>query len=77
MKLEKILDLRDLNRIKNKIQKMWRIMVNTLADACNQMKNAERAKMKEVIISPASNLFQRILSLVGFIQETIFVEPIF
>lgn len=36
-------------------------MVNTLADACNQMKNAERAKMKEVIISPASNLFQRIL----------------
>ena len=38
-------------------------MTNTLADACNQMKNAERAKMKEVIISPASNLFQRILRI--------------
>ncbi len=38
-------------------------MTNTLADACNQMKNAERAKMKEVIISPASNLFQRVLRI--------------
>lgn len=38
-------------------------MVNTLADACNQMKNAEFAKKKEVIIRPASKLLQRVLRI--------------
>jgi len=38
-------------------------MVNTLADACNQLKNAEFAKRKEVIVSPASKLLQRVLRI--------------
>ncbi|MBD3255456.1 MAG: 30S ribosomal protein S8 [Candidatus Lokiarchaeota archaeon] len=38
-------------------------MVNTLADAMNMIKNAERARQKELIISPASNLLQRILRI--------------
>lgn len=38
-------------------------MVNTLADACNQLKNAEFARMKEVIITPASKLLQRVLRI--------------
>ena len=38
-------------------------MVNTLADMANMLKNAEFAKKKEVIISPASNLIQRILRI--------------
>ena len=38
-------------------------MVNTLADACNQLKNAEFAKKKEVIITPASKLLQRVLRI--------------
>jgi small subunit ribosomal protein S8 len=38
-------------------------MVNTLADACNQLKNAEFAKKKEVIIKPASKLLQRVLRI--------------
>jgi len=36
---------------------------NTLADACNMIKNAEFARRKEVIISPASKLLQRILRI--------------
>lgn len=38
-------------------------MVNTVADACNVLKNAEMARKKEVVISPASNLIQRILRI--------------
>lgn len=38
-------------------------MVNTLADACNQLKNAEFAKKKEVIIRPAPKLLQRVLRI--------------
>ncbi len=38
-------------------------MVNTLADAMVAIKNAERARQKEVIISPASKLIQRILRI--------------
>jgi small subunit ribosomal protein S8 len=38
-------------------------MVNTLADTCNQLKNAEFARKKEVIIDPASNLIQRVLRI--------------
>jgi small subunit ribosomal protein S8 len=36
-------------------------VVNTIADAMNMLRNAERARKKEVIISPASNLIQKIL----------------
>lgn len=36
-------------------------LVNTLADAMNMMRNAERARKKEVILSPASQLIQKIL----------------
>ncbi|MFX1338223.1 MAG: 30S ribosomal protein S8 [Promethearchaeota archaeon] len=38
-------------------------MVNTLANMANMLKNAEFARKKEVIISPASNLIQRILRI--------------
>jgi small subunit ribosomal protein S8 len=38
-------------------------MVNTLADMANMLKNAEFARKKEVIVSPASNLIQRILRI--------------
>jgi small subunit ribosomal protein S8 len=38
-------------------------MTNTIADAMNILKNAEMARKKEVIISPASNLLQRILRI--------------
>jgi small subunit ribosomal protein S8 len=38
-------------------------MTNTIADSLNMMKNAEMARKKEVIISPASNLLQRILRI--------------
>ncbi|TXT65949.1 MAG: 30S ribosomal protein S8 [Promethearchaeota archaeon] len=38
-------------------------MVNTLADALNVIKNAERARQKEVIVSPASKLIQRVLRI--------------
>ena len=38
-------------------------MVNTIADACNMLKNAERARKKEVIISPASKELQKILRI--------------
>lgn len=38
-------------------------MTNTLNDACNMLKNAERAKIKEVIISPASTLIQKVLRI--------------
>ena len=38
-------------------------MVNTLADAMVVIKNAERARQKEVVITPASKLMQRILRI--------------
>lgn len=38
-------------------------MTNTLADACNQILNAEKAKKKDVIISPASKLLQHVLRI--------------
>lgn len=38
-------------------------MTNTLADACNMLKNAEMARKKEVIVGPASKLIQRILRI--------------
>jgi small subunit ribosomal protein S8 len=38
-------------------------MTNTIADAMNMLKNAEMARKKEVVISPASNLLQRILRI--------------
>ena len=38
-------------------------MVNTLADACNMLKNAEYARKKNVVITPASKLLQRILRI--------------
>ena len=38
-------------------------MANTIADSMNMLKNAEMARKKEVIISPASNLLQRILRI--------------
>ncbi|MHA1293251.1 MAG: 30S ribosomal protein S8 [Promethearchaeota archaeon] len=38
-------------------------MVNRLADACNMLKNAKKKKKKEVIISPASKLLQRVLRI--------------
>jgi small subunit ribosomal protein S8 len=38
-------------------------MTNTVADAMNILKNAEMARKKEVVISPASNLLQRILRI--------------
>ncbi len=38
-------------------------MVNTVSDACCALKNAERARKREVIISPASNLLQQILRI--------------
>lgn len=38
-------------------------MTNTIADSMNMLKNAEMARKKEVTISPASNLLQRILRI--------------
>lgn len=38
-------------------------MVNSLADTCCVLKNAERARKKEVIISPASKVIQQILRI--------------
>ncbi len=38
-------------------------MVNTIADACNMIKNAELARRTEVIVSPASKLLQRVLRI--------------
>ena len=38
-------------------------MTNTIADAMNILKNAEMARKKEVVISPASSLLQRILRI--------------
>jgi len=38
-------------------------LTNTLADACNAIKNAERARKKEVVVSPASKLLQRVLRI--------------
>ncbi len=38
-------------------------MVNSLADTCCALKNAERARKKEVIISPASKVIQQILRI--------------
>ena len=38
-------------------------MVNTLADSMNMLKNAEFARKKEVTISPASKLLQKVLRI--------------
>ncbi len=38
-------------------------MVNTLADACCALKNAERARKKEVVICPASKVLQHVLRI--------------
>ena len=38
-------------------------MANTIADACCALKNAERARKTEVIISPASKVLQEILRI--------------
>ena len=38
-------------------------MTNTIADSMNMLKTAEMARKKEVVISPASNLVQRILRI--------------
>ena len=38
-------------------------MTNTLTDMCNDLKNAEKARKKEVIISPASKVLQQILRI--------------
>jgi small subunit ribosomal protein S8 len=38
-------------------------MPNTIADSMNMIKTAEMARKKEVIISPASNLLQRVLRI--------------
>jgi len=38
-------------------------LVNSLADTCCVLKNAERARKKEVIISPASKVIQQILRI--------------
>ena len=38
-------------------------MPNTIADACCALKNAERARKKEVVISPASKVLQQILRI--------------
>jgi len=38
-------------------------LVNSLADTCCVLKNAERARKKEVIISPASKVIQQVLRI--------------
>jgi small subunit ribosomal protein S8 len=38
-------------------------MVNSLADVCSQIKNAEFARKKEVIVAPASKLIQMVLRI--------------
>ena len=38
-------------------------MTNTIADACCALKNAERARKNEIIISPASKVLQQILRI--------------
>lgn len=38
-------------------------MVNSLADACCALKNAERARKNEVTITPASNVLQQVLRI--------------
>lgn len=38
-------------------------MVNTLADAMNMIKNAERARKNVVVISPASKILQQVLRI--------------
>jgi small subunit ribosomal protein S8 len=38
-------------------------MTNTIADACCALKNAEKARKKEVVISPASKVLQQILRI--------------
>ncbi|MFX1353661.1 MAG: 30S ribosomal protein S8 [Promethearchaeota archaeon] len=51
------MDLKDLIKVKNEVKKL----VNTIANAMNMINNAEKAKKKEIIISPASKLIQKIL----------------
>jgi len=38
-------------------------VTNTLADSMNMLKNAENARKKEVVISPASKILQRVLRI--------------
>jgi len=38
-------------------------MANTLADSMNMIKNAERARKNEVVISPASKILQQVLRI--------------
>jgi len=38
-------------------------MANTLADACCALKNAERARKNEVMISPASKILQQVFRI--------------
>ncbi len=38
-------------------------MTNTIADACCALKNAEKARKKEVVITPASKVLQQILRI--------------
>ncbi|MFX1389873.1 MAG: 30S ribosomal protein S8 [Promethearchaeota archaeon] len=38
-------------------------MADTIADACCAIKNAERARKNEIIISPASTILQQILRI--------------
>ncbi|MFX1410148.1 MAG: 30S ribosomal protein S8 [Promethearchaeota archaeon] len=38
-------------------------MANTISDAMNMIKNAERARKNEVVISPASNTLQQVLRI--------------
>jgi small subunit ribosomal protein S8 len=38
-------------------------LVNSIADACCALKNAERARKKEVTISPASKVLQQVLRI--------------
>ncbi len=38
-------------------------MTNTITDACCALKNAERARKKELVITPASKVLQQILRI--------------
>ncbi|MFW9971770.1 MAG: 30S ribosomal protein S8 [Candidatus Odinarchaeota archaeon] len=38
-------------------------MTNTIADACSSLKNAEKARKNEVVISPASKVLQQIFRI--------------
>lgn len=38
-------------------------MTNTMSNACNMLKNGEKARMKEIVISPASKLLQKVFRI--------------